>query len=249
MVLKEAPAAPHLYVKYKSRFLARVSVVSSHEEAMSAVRAATAAEPKAGNHCWAYSLAVDSAAQQEDASGGEGTYCRYSDDGEPSGTAGRPILTAIEAEGLTNVVVVVSRYFGGRELGTGGLARAFVCTAREALQLLCPPSSSPSSSSTAAALKIPVVAMQTAHVAVHVEDTEHVYRSVSWVGSAAGGAHPPLTLTQPGVVDAEQRSVYCLQGTRAAVAAALARLRGTCKRSVLVAEGAGAGGGGGGSGE
>ena len=240
MVLKEAPAAPHLYVKYKSRFLARVSVVTSHEEAMSAVKAARAAEPKAGNHCWAYSLAVDSAVQQGDVAGGEGTYCRFSDDGEPSGTAGRPILTAIEAEGLTNVAVVVSRYFGGRELGAGGLSRAFTSTAREALQLLCPPTSS--SSSTAAASKIPVVAMRTAHVAVHVEDIEHVYRSVSWVGSAAGGAHPPLALTQPGDVDAEQRSVYCLQGTRAAVAAALARLRGACKRPV--AERAGAGGGG-----
>jgi uncharacterized YigZ family protein len=75
----------------------------------------------ATHHCYAYRL------------GPAGNEVRMVDDGEPSGTAGRPILTAIEKAGLTNVLVVVVRYFGGTKLGVGGLARAYGEAAAAAL--------------------------------------------------------------------------------------------------------------------
>ena len=76
----------------------------------------------ATHHCFAYRLGPD------------GQESRASDAGEPGGTAGKPILTAIDREGLTNVFVVVTRYFGGTKLGTGGLVRAYGEAATLALQ-------------------------------------------------------------------------------------------------------------------
>lgn len=62
---------------------------------------------------------------------------RYSDDGEPSGTAGVPILDLMKKEGLTNLVCVVTRYFGGVKLGTGGLVRAYTQSAKQAIEAAC----------------------------------------------------------------------------------------------------------------
>lgn len=76
----------------------------------------------ATHHCFAYRL------------GPEGRESRASDDGEPGGTAGKPILAAIDREGLTNVAVVVVRYFGGTKLGTGGLVRAYGEAAAQAVR-------------------------------------------------------------------------------------------------------------------
>lgn len=76
-------------------------------------------DPKATHNCWAMKCSNDE--------------YRVNDDGEPAGTAGRPILSAIESLQLRNVVVVVTRYFGGIKLGTGGLIRAYASVARNAL--------------------------------------------------------------------------------------------------------------------
>lgn len=78
-------------------------------------------EHDATHHCSAYRIGPD------------GQDFHYDDDGEPSGTAGRPILQEIDGRDLTNTLVVVTRYFGGTELGTGGLARAYGNTAAAAL--------------------------------------------------------------------------------------------------------------------
>lgn len=67
----------------------------------------------ATHHCWAYRI------------GAENPDVRSNDDGEPSGTAGKPILTALERKDVTNALIIVTRYFGGVKLGTGGLARAY----------------------------------------------------------------------------------------------------------------------------
>ena len=75
----------------------------------------------ATHHCYAYVL------------GNEGKELRYSDDGEPSGTAGVKILAAIQAKDLSDVLVVVTRYFGGTKLGTGGLARVYFESANQVL--------------------------------------------------------------------------------------------------------------------
>ncbi len=94
-----------------SRFIASAKPVRAADEARQARGAISREMHDATHHCWAFRLS----------SGEEGS----SDAGEPSGTAGKPILTAIGSAGLTDALVVVTRYFGGIKLGTGGLARAY----------------------------------------------------------------------------------------------------------------------------
>lgn len=99
----------------KSRFIARAGRVTSREEAMAFVDAMRADYPDARHHCWAYLVGDPATA----------TSAAMNDDGEPSGTAGKPILNVIQHKGIGNVMVVVARYFGGVKLGAGGLVRAY----------------------------------------------------------------------------------------------------------------------------
>jgi len=92
----------------KSRFLAHAAPVASVDEAMAFF--ARHADPAATHNCWAYRI---------------GNEYRFHDDGEPGGTAGRPILQAIDGQGLDRVAVLVVRWFGGIKLGAGGLVRAY----------------------------------------------------------------------------------------------------------------------------
>lgn len=103
----------------KSRFLARATPARSAEEADAFISQIATAEPDATHHCWAWQI---------------GPLCRCHDAGEPSGTAGRPILQVITAQKLDFVAVVVSRWFGGIKLGAGGLIRAYAGTAAECLR-------------------------------------------------------------------------------------------------------------------
>jgi uncharacterized YigZ family protein len=96
-----------------SRFLGFAEPVTNVDQAVACWRARQATFHDATHHCYAYRL------------GRVGADIRLFDDGEPSGTAGRPILTAIERADLTDIVLVVVRYFGGTKLGVGGLARAY----------------------------------------------------------------------------------------------------------------------------
>lgn len=99
----------------KSRFLARVSRVGSRSEAMSFLAAVKTDYPDARHHCWAYQIGQPGAASQ----------AAMNDDGEPSGTGGKPILNVIQHKEMGDVMVVVTRYFGGIKLGAGGLVRAY----------------------------------------------------------------------------------------------------------------------------
>ncbi len=103
-------AEPYTYAEEikKSRFIAHAAPVESPKEAMAFLEAVR--DPQATHNCWAYRI---------------GQAYRFSDDGEPGGTAGQPILRAIEGQGLDHVMVVVTRYFGGIKLGAGGLVRAY----------------------------------------------------------------------------------------------------------------------------
>ncbi|WP_108472948.1 IMPACT family protein [Rhodanobacter thiooxydans] len=101
----------------KSRFLALAAPVESTEQAMAFVR--EVGDPSATHNCWAWRIGQD---------------YRFNDDGEPGGTAGRPILQAIEGQGMDRVAVVVTRWYGGIKLGAGGLARAYGGTAAECLR-------------------------------------------------------------------------------------------------------------------
>jgi len=101
----------------KSRFLAIALPIATEEEAKAAI--AAHAEAGANHNCWAWRI---------------GAAYRFSDDGEPSGTAGKPILAAIDGQSLTNIVVIVTRWFGGILLGSGGLVRAYGGTAAACLR-------------------------------------------------------------------------------------------------------------------
>jgi len=100
----------------RSRFIASVDHVDSVEAAERFIESIR--DPDAAHNCWAYKC---------------GEQYRFSDDGEPGGTAGRPILSAIEHADLDNVAVMVTRFFGGIKLGAGGLVRAYGGTAASCL--------------------------------------------------------------------------------------------------------------------
>lgn len=99
----------------KSRFIAWAAPADTREAALEWLSQARAQYPDARHHCWAYLLGSSQRATQAAAN----------DDGEPGGTAGKPILNVIQHKGITNVVVIVIRYFGGVKLGAGGLVRAY----------------------------------------------------------------------------------------------------------------------------
>ncbi|HLR81796.1 MAG TPA: YigZ family protein [Paenalcaligenes sp.] len=101
----------------KSRFIAIASPVDTVEQAMAFIEKRSI--PDARHNCWAYKI---------------GDNYRFSDDGEPGGTAGRPILQAIEGQECDFVAVLVIRWFGGIKLGTGGLVRAYGGAAAECLR-------------------------------------------------------------------------------------------------------------------
>src|SRR5690242_3615728 len=102
-----APCSHAVEIK-KSRFLAQAAPASSAEAAMAFVDSLR--DNGGGHHCWAYRI---------------GQAYRFNDDGEPSSSAGKPILAAIDGQGFDRVVVVVTRWFGGVKLGVGGLIRAY----------------------------------------------------------------------------------------------------------------------------
>ena len=107
-----------------SRFIASVARVESAEAAAAFVEAVREELRDATHNCFAWRLGADENAFRC-SSPPRPPRGRYSDDGEPSGTAGRPILQQIDGRRLTGVAVVVSRWFGGTKLGTGGLLRAY----------------------------------------------------------------------------------------------------------------------------
>ena len=118
------PAAPvdrELLIN-KSRFITWLRPVASREQAMAVIDQARARYPDASHHCYAYLLGNPASAQ-----------AAMNDDGEPSGTAGKPIFNVIQHKGMSDVLVVVSRYFGGVKLGAGGLVRAYAAAAEAVL--------------------------------------------------------------------------------------------------------------------
>jgi uncharacterized YigZ family protein len=113
--------AEGLYKEKGSKFLAYAYPVSSEEEIKEHVEVLKKKYYDARHHCFAWQLGVD------------GMNFRMNDDGEPSGTAGKPILGQIHSHEITNVLVVVVRYFGGVKLGTGGLIQAYKTATADAL--------------------------------------------------------------------------------------------------------------------
>ena len=114
-----AGSAQGEYEEKKSRFIATVDHVSCEDEALECLARVRAENPMARHNVYAYVLRA-------------GNRVRYSDDGEPQKTAGLPVLSVIQHRDLSDVVCVVTRYFGGTLLGTGGLVRAYTRAAQEA---------------------------------------------------------------------------------------------------------------------
>lgn len=106
-----------------SRFVARAVPVTSKKEAEEKLGRISREFHDATHHCFAYRVGI-----------GDGGVYRSSDAGEPAGTAGQPILQVIRGEGLTDVLVVVTRYFGGTKLGIGGLIKAYTTVTQEVLR-------------------------------------------------------------------------------------------------------------------
>lgn len=107
-------------IEKRSRFIGHIWRVESEEEARMHIEATKKKYHDARHNCWCYVVR-------------EGNILRYSDDGEPQGTAGQPMLNVFQREEVTNVCCVVTRYFGGILLGAGGLTRAYGGTAKLAL--------------------------------------------------------------------------------------------------------------------
>ena len=129
-----------------SRFITHAAPVQSPEQALAFI--AQVSDGDATHNCWAYRI------------GGE---YRSSDDGEPSGTAGRPILAAIEGQGYDQVVAVVTRWYGGIKLGAGGLVRAYGGAAAECLRV---------------AERRPLVVMGEVRLSCHFDDLGSVHAAL-----------------------------------------------------------------------
>ncbi len=107
------------FIEKKSRFIGRVWLVETEEEALERIAQMKKQHYDATHNCWAYII--------------RGGAMRFSDDGEPGGTAGNPMMQVLQKEQLYNVVCVVTRYFGGTLLGAGGLVRAYTKGAKIAI--------------------------------------------------------------------------------------------------------------------
>lgn len=116
------PVVNEIVIK-KSRFITWIARAESEEEAREVIAAARSAYPDARHHCSAFIV---------------GRVERSSDDGEPSGTAGKPMLDVLRGSGMLGIVAVVIRYFGGVKLGAGGLVHAYSESVSEALELVEP---------------------------------------------------------------------------------------------------------------
>lgn len=108
------------FIEKRSRFIGQVWPVNSEEEAKTLIAKTKAKYHDARHNCWCYIIR-------------DGGIIRYADDGEPQGTAGQPMLEVFRRGGIENVLCVVTRYFGGILLGSGGLTRAYAQTAKLAL--------------------------------------------------------------------------------------------------------------------
>lgn len=112
-------------VEKKSKFIANIFYVESIEEAEEKIKEVKKQYFDARHNCYAFSIYTK-----------DGIISRFSDDGEPSGTAGAPMLNILNSKGLSNILVIVTRYFGGILLGTGGLVRAYTSATQEALNTI-----------------------------------------------------------------------------------------------------------------
>lgn len=136
----------------RSRFICYLSPCTSTEQARELVKIQQVDHPQASHHCYAYLSAAPDDSQ----------HYGFSDDGEPSGTAGKPMLSMLQGGNVGEICAVVVRYFGGTKLGTGGLQRAYGASVRNALVHL------------PTIIKIPMVDKRLACQYTQVNDIQHL---------------------------------------------------------------------------
>jgi uncharacterized YigZ family protein len=112
-------------IEKKSKFITRIKSVDSEELSLKIIKEITKLEKGAVHNCFAFRILISN----------KNIIERKSDDGEPGGTAGAPMLSILNGENLINVIAITSRYFGGIKLGTGGLARVYKNGVQEALKI------------------------------------------------------------------------------------------------------------------
>lgn len=124
----KTPAQPLeiLFEVKKSKFIAFAATAPDRETAMQFLASKKEEYPDARHHCWAYLLGSPTMP----------TSVAFSDDGEPSGTAGKPILNVLQHKDVGDIVLIVTRYFGGIKLGAGGLVRAYSSAAQQVMEQL-----------------------------------------------------------------------------------------------------------------
>jgi uncharacterized YigZ family protein len=123
--IPQAQAQAEIEIK-KSRFIGLAKHIASREAGMQWLAEVKATYPDARHHCWAYLLGNPTCA----------TNAGMGDDGEPSGTAGKPILNVLQHKGIGDIMLIVVRYFGGIKLGAGGLTRAYGQAAQAVMSIL-----------------------------------------------------------------------------------------------------------------
>ncbi len=114
------------YEVKKSRFITLLEPVDNREQAMACLANTKQRFPDARHHCWAYLIGNPN----------QPSFVAMSDDGEPSGTAGKPILNVLQHKGVGDIMLIVVRYFGGIKLGAGGLVRAYSSAAQQAMDVV-----------------------------------------------------------------------------------------------------------------
>ena len=160
----------------KSRFICYLAPCQSTDQARELVKIQQASHPQASHHCYAYLSAAPDDSQ----------HYGFSDDGEPSGTAGKPMLSMLQGGGVGEVCAIVVRYFGGTKLGTGGLQRAYGASVRNALEEL------------QTEMKIPMVDKALACEYTQVNDILHLLTNVGGsVKSQDYGHQVDFVLTIP----------------------------------------------------
>lgn len=120
-----SPVETELEIK-KSRFIGRAAMACDREQALAQLAQARRDYPDARHHCWAYQIGPPHSP----------ALAAFSDDGEPGGTAGKPILNVLSHKDVGDVMLIVIRYFGGIKLGAGGLVRAYSQAAQMAMDAL-----------------------------------------------------------------------------------------------------------------
>lgn len=115
-----------LYEIKKSKFIACAGFANSREGAMALLESVKQQYPDARHHCWAYIFGNPNSPSS----------AAMTDDGEPSGTAGKPILNVLQHKDIGDIMIIVTRYFGGVKLGAGGLVRAYSAAAQQAIDAL-----------------------------------------------------------------------------------------------------------------